>query len=191
MSFTGATYEFKVFYQRQNLVIAVLYMHHLALYGNALFKKILFSLWKYTECVLTLPVMKAVRQCDIFCSHLTSLLLERQSQSLTFKPVPSAALMRHSLKAILGPSGRVMPNCGIIFKGIKMPFSAYVEDETTQWWQTIWAGLGFAFEVIEVSCVKLKYLTMPDFFFFFWTGLNQKQLNPYLPFMFGIKVNSG
>lgn len=115
MSFTGATYEFKVFYQRKNLVIALLYMHHLAQYGNTLFKQILFSPWKYTECVWTLPVMKGVRLCDIFCSHLTSLLLERRSQSLTFKPVPSAVLMCHSLKAILGPSWWVMPNCGIIF----------------------------------------------------------------------------
>lgn len=82
MSFTGATYEFKVFYQRQNLVIALLYMHHLAPYGNAFFKQILFSPWKYTECVWTLPVTEGVRQCDIFCSHLTSLLLKKKDPSL-------------------------------------------------------------------------------------------------------------
>ncbi len=27
-------------------------------------------------------------------------------------------------------------------------------------------GLGFAFEGIEVSCVKLKYLKMPGFYFY-------------------------
>ncbi len=75
-----------------------------------------------------------------------------------------------------------------------MQFSTYVGDGTAQWWQTIWSGLGFAFEGIEVSCVKLKYLKMPGFYFylifyiyFLWTGLNRKQLDPYLPFMFGKK----